>query len=133
MTDTQSNIDRPFKDDAGNDINGKPLWIKDSNGKTRIDILETTKLHPSLPPTLTIKTVPYSETNKAVLNNAYSDPKAGIYFIDEEKKWRDSLPKKSEQNKSGSAQDNPIPITKGMKFEKGKWYKGANGEVKQYQ
>lgn len=133
LTDTQSNIDRPFKDDAGNDINGKPLWIKDSNGKTRIDILETTKLHPSLPPTLTIKTVPYSETNKAVLNNAYSDPKAGIYFIDEEKKWRDSLPKKSEQNKSGSAQDNPIPITKGMKFEKGKWYKGANGEVKQYQ
>jgi predicted transcriptional regulator len=39
---------------------------------------------------------------------------------------------KVESVKVVGGKENPITITKGMKFEKGKWYKGKNGEVQQY-
>lgn len=53
-------------------------------------------------------------------------------FVREDKSLKGKASNQPQTTKIGDSKEAPIIITKGIKFEKGKWYKGKNGEVKQY-
>lgn len=126
-----------FTTEDGVEVKGNPVRWEGEDGKTPVLIIDAE-------PTEEMKQsgysgswfqakVPYQGSNKAKIK--YADPYEAMQVLGvsgNKENVSVKTPNTKPEKNTGDKQ-NPIPITKGMKFEKGKWYKGANGEVKQYQ